>query len=30
MNSADYERFLRAQFVKEKDLNERLGLALKG
>lgn len=30
MNSTDYERFLREQFVKEKDLIERLGLALKG
>jgi tripartite-type tricarboxylate transporter receptor subunit TctC len=30
MNGADYERFLRAQFVKEKDIIEKLGLALKG
>lgn len=30
LNSADYERYMRAQFVKEKDLIEKLGLALKG
>jgi tripartite-type tricarboxylate transporter receptor subunit TctC len=29
MNSADYEKFIREQFVKEKVLIERLGLSLK-
>jgi len=29
INSEDYEKFIREQFVKEKVLIERLGLALK-
>jgi len=30
MNANDYTRFLREQYVKEKVIIERLGLALKG
>jgi len=29
MNSADYEKFIREQYVKEKDIIEKLGLAIK-
>jgi hypothetical protein len=29
MNSADYEKFIREQYVKEKAMIERLGLAMK-
>jgi tripartite-type tricarboxylate transporter receptor subunit TctC len=29
MNSADYEKYIREQYVKEKDIIEKLGLALK-